>query len=205
MTKPWNPTTNDLVFTGPSTLHSLSKKIKNKCWQNYLISIGELQREAHYALPEKFYLFPVFNNPLIKSGRNCLKRLDFGNPTHKITQIADFFHSKAQLSPLVDINTKFVTEITRLQLDRILSAIEAGRTTLIRIQIACKKMKGCRAFYNIFRTRPNDRGNPPKHETKWHTLLGAHHSYLSDFGTMLGNCILAVNTITPLNGYSVQF
>ena len=44
------------------------------------------------------------------------------------------------------------------------------------IQISCKKMKGCRAFYNIFRTRPNDRGNPPKHETKWHTMLGAQLS-----------------------------
>ena len=79
------------MFTGPSTFNSLSKKIKNLFLQNYLISIGELQREAHYALPEFFYLFPVFKHPLIKSGTNCLKRLDFGNPTHKITQIADFF------------------------------------------------------------------------------------------------------------------
>ena len=37
-------------------------------------------------------------------------------------------------------------------------------------------MKGCRAFYNIFGTRPNDKGNPPKHETKWHTMLGAQLS-----------------------------
>ena len=190
--EPHNLTTHDLMFTGPSKLHFLSREIKNKFCQNYLTSIGELQREASYALPENFYLFPVFNNPLFKAGRNCLKKLDYGNPRHKITQIADFFQANGQLATLANINSKFETEIGRLQLDRIHSAIEAGRTNLnlnlgicnwhqeprqsSLIQIACRKLRGCGAFYNIFRSRLNDKGNPPKHETKWHNLLGVNLS-----------------------------
>ena len=99
------------------------------------------------------------------------------------------------------------------------SAIEAGCTTLnlnlgictwhqeprqsTLIQIACKKMKGCRAFYNIFRTRPNDKGNPPKHETKWHTMLGAQLSVrFWDNAWKLHSSIKDKN---PFKCYNVQF
>ena len=45
--EPHNLTKNNLMFTGPSKLNSISKEIKNKFWQNYLVSIGELQKEAN--------------------------------------------------------------------------------------------------------------------------------------------------------------
>ena len=78
--------------------------------------------------------------------------------------------------------------MTQNQLDRIHNAINSGRLSLnlnlglcswhpeprqpITIQIASSKKKGCKNFYNILRARQNDRGDPPKHEAKWHTLLG---------------------------------
>ena len=45
-----------------------------------------------------------------------------------------------------------------------------------RYIFACRKIKGCRTFYNIFRARLNDRENPSKHEAKWHHVLGAQLS-----------------------------
>jgi hypothetical protein len=118
------------MFSGPSALLSASKKIKNKFWQNFFYSISNLQKEAHYAYPETFYLFPIFNNPLFKHGRNCIKNLEFGNPTHKIRQIADFFKTNAHLAPLNEINSKFGTRMTQEQLDRIHNAIFSGLNAL---------------------------------------------------------------------------
>lgn len=217
--EPHNLTVNDLIFSGPSKLNSLSKEIKNKFWQNFFISIDELQREANYAVPEIFYLFSVFDNPLFKSGRNCLQKLDFGNPRHRITQVADFYHINGQLATLASINAKFETNMSIIQLDRIHSAIKAGRTNLnlnlgicnwhqeprqsLLIQIACKQLKGWRAFYNIL--EPDLMIGGIHQNMKQNGTFCWELSYLSGFGTMLGNCILASKTITPLNGYNALF
>ena len=186
-----NLTTNELLFSGPSTLITISKKISNKFWQNFLISISNLQKEAHYALPENFYLFAIFNNPLFKTGKRCLARNNFGNPGHKISQVADLFLADGQFCALNEINTKFGTKMTPDQLARIRTAITSGLTALnlnigkcswhqeprqsLVIQIAMRNKKGCRGFYQAFRARANDRGNP-KYESKWHSLLGSNLS-----------------------------
>ena len=169
------------------TNFALSKKIKNKFWQNFLTSVSSLLKETPYALPENFYLLPVFNNPLFKTGRICLRNVGFGNPSHNIKLVADLYSSSGQIGTLADINTKFGTEISQFQFNRIHTALNSGRNLLnlniglcnwhqeprqsALIQIACTKLKGCRAFYNIFRAKANDKTSLAKCESKWHTLL----------------------------------
>ena len=137
--------------------------------------------------PSLFYLLPVFNNPLFKTGRICLRNVGFGNSTHNIRLVADFYNSSGQIGTLADINTKFDTEISQFHLNRIHSALNSGRNLLnlnigqcnwhqqprqsALIQIAFTKLKGCRAFYNIFRAKANDKTTLAKCETKWHNLL----------------------------------
>ena len=82
---------NTILFSGPSYLQSLSKKISNKFWQNFLLSLANFVSEIPYANPEKFYLLIIFNNPLFKAGRKCLTRSDFGNRNHNLSLVADFF------------------------------------------------------------------------------------------------------------------
>ena len=125
-----NFATNDLLFSGPAALLALSKKIKNQFWQNFLTSVSSLLKETPYALPENFYLLPVFNNPLFKTGRICLKNVGFGNPTHNIKLVADLYSSSGQIGTLADINTKFGTEISQFQFNRIHTALNSGRNLL---------------------------------------------------------------------------
>ena len=78
-----------LLSYGPSYLLNISKKLKNKFWQNVLFSLANMARESSFSNPENFYLFSIFNNPLFKSARRTLTRNDFGNPEHQIRLVAD--------------------------------------------------------------------------------------------------------------------
>ena len=183
---------NQVLFKGPSFLLAISKKIKNKFWQHFLSSLSNLQKEASYAVPENFYLFSVFNNPLFKKGNKCLKRCNFGNESHVLEQVADFFESEGQLYNLAEINAKYGTSMTNAQLSNIQHAITSGLASLnlnigkctwhqeprqsILIQIACRNKKGCRGFYNTFRARANQHGDLSKCENKWHTQLNCNLS-----------------------------
>ena len=150
-------------------------------------ALGSRRSQKHYVLPEIAYLLPVFNSPLFKTGRICLRNVGFGNPSHNIKLVADLYSSSGQIGTLADINTKFGTEISQFQFNRIHTALNSGRNLLnlniglcnwhqeprqsALIQIACTKLKGCRAFYNIFRAKANDKTSLAKCESKWHTLL----------------------------------
>ena len=89
-----NANSVQLLFSGPSQLNTISKKLTNKFWKNMLTSLANLQREAAFATPENFYLFSFFGNPLFKKGTRPIARTDLGNPGHYITQVGDFFKSE---------------------------------------------------------------------------------------------------------------
>ena len=178
---------NRILFSGPSYLQNLSKKINNKFWKNVLISLSSLSQEIAYAYPEDFYLFSVFENPIFKSENRCLFRSNFGNPSHGLNLVADFFVSENNMYGLDDLNLIHGTTITQVQLSRIQNAIKNGLTSLnlnlgkcnwhqlprqsIIINIAGHNKRGCRAFYRTFRARPNDSSSTAKIETKWHEKL----------------------------------
>ena len=187
-----NANSVQLLFSGPSQLNTISKKLTNKFWKNMLTSLANLQREAAFATPENFYLFCFFGNPLFKKGTRPIARTDLGNPGHYITQVGDFFKSEGSFLNLKEINSKFGTTIRLHQLESYQNAILAGLASLnlnignctwhpeprqsITIQIACRNIKGCRGFYNTFRAKLNHRGDTTHIENKWHTVLGTNLS-----------------------------
>ena len=184
-----NSQTNQILFAGPSFLKEIAKQIKNKFWREVLLCLADLHTEASYALPEHFYLFPIFNNILFKNGNRTLKSGNFGNFTHQIQQVADLYSAEGQLATLDEINAKYATTMTFIQLTTIQNSITSGLVALnlnhgkcvwfqeprqsIIILIATRNTKGCRGFYNTFRARANQRdgGGTAKHEIKWHGKL----------------------------------
>ena len=183
----YNTNLNELLFLGPSKLLELSKCVENKFWSNVLISVSTLQKEASYSIPENFYMFPIWNNPLFKNGRRVLYSSNFSKGSHKIQQVADFYSSPGVLLSLQQINRKFRTNIKATQLTKIHNAIGSALVNLnfnlgkadwhdqprqsLVIQIATKHKKGCRPFYNVFRARKNERSDTTKSEDKWHEQL----------------------------------
>ena len=154
--------------------------------------LANLLHEAHFASPEIFYLLPIFDNPLFKNGRRALKRCNFNNPEHKIEQVAHFYRTEGNLYTLVEINDRYGTRMTQAQLQSIHDAIVSGLAALnlnlgnctwqpeprqpTVVQIAARNIKGCRGFYNTFRSRANHRNLVRKFEQKWHEELGCNLS-----------------------------
>ena len=155
------------------------------------MSLANLAREAHFATPENFYLFSVFNNPLFKSGKRSLIRSSF-DKDHKLSTVADFYKTDGSVYSLEELNNTFNLTLTQLQHGRILNAITSGLASLninlgqctwhaaprqsIIIQIATQNKKGCRAFYRTFRARQNLRTDTTKIEEKWHLQLNSNLS-----------------------------
>ena len=183
--------TNELLFSGPSKLTTMSKLLKNKFWKNVLDSLAILQREAAFSTPENWLLFSIFDNPLIKSGRRCLSSRIYTN-SGQIKQVADLFISENTWHTLQDLNEKYSSTLSTQQFERIKNAILSGLRILnanlgncnwhpeprqsIVIQIASRNKRGCRAFHNTFRSRQNLRGNTSKFEEKWHSRLNTNLS-----------------------------
>ena len=154
----------------------------------FFISLACLEKEATFASPENFYLFPVFDNPLFKNGRRTLKGTAFDNIEQKIEQVSNLFKSESEFYTLNELNLRYDTVLTQHKLDVLHAAIRAGLASLninlskctwhqeprqsLIIQIASRNLKGCRGFYNTFRARANYRTDTTKFENKWHEKLG---------------------------------
>ena len=177
----------NMLYSGPSYLQNVAKQIRNNFWKNCFDSITKLSRESIFSNPERFYLFSIFQNPLFKSARRALPRSNFGNPDHKIQLVSDFFKSEGSLYSLEELNSLNNTTMTENQLKNIQQAIQLGLASLNLnlgqcdwhpapkqpniVAIANLNIKGCRAFYRIFRARANFKENTSKIESKWHAQL----------------------------------
>ena len=142
-----------------------------------------------YINPEFFYLFSIFRNPLFKHGNRALQWNNFGNPGHSIRQAGDLYKSDGVFLSLQDLNLKYGTTVSQPQLTRLQNAVRNGIQSLnlnlgrctwqaepkqsILIHIATQNKKGCRSFYNVFRSHPNQKSNTSKIEEKWHATLGS--------------------------------
>ena len=151
-------------------------------YKTYLVSLANLSQELAYSSLKSIYRFSIFNNPLFKSGKRCLPRRSFGNPSHSLNLVCDFFTSEYNLYNLDDLNLTYGTAMTQPQLDRIHNAINTGITSLnlnlgrciwhqsprqsVIINIDALNKKGCRAFYRTFRARANHKDNTSKIEQK---------------------------------------
>ena len=99
-------------------------------YKTYLVSLANLSQELAYSSLKSIYLFSIFNNPLFKSGKRCLPRRSFGNPSHSLNLVCDFFTSEYNLYNLDDLNMTYGTAMTQPQLDRIHNAINTGITSI---------------------------------------------------------------------------
>ena len=188
----YNTSLVKVLNSGPSHLQNIANQVKNKFWKNCFISLNILSRESAFSNPERFYLFSIFQNPLFKCAGRALPRINFGNPDHKIQQVSDLFKSSGIFYSLEEINNLYNTTMTQNQLDRIHGAIQAGLASLNLnlgrcdwhpaprqpniVAIASLNIKGCRAFYRVFRARANFKDNTAKIEQKWHLQLNANLS-----------------------------
>ena len=184
-----NSSIQKLLFYGPSYLQNISKKIKNKFWQNVLLSLANLVRESTFSNPENFYLFSIFNNPLFKSARRTLTRNDFGNPEHQLILVADLYKHEGTIYTLTELNNLHNITMTQIQYDRIRNAILSALVSLnlnlgtctwhpaprqsVIIQIASLNKKGCRAFSRVLRAKANYNENTSEIEEKWHAQLNS--------------------------------
>ena len=181
-----------IVHSGPSYIQNIAKRMKNRFWQNCLFSLADLSRESAFSIPVKFYLFSIFQNPLFKFGRRALPWNNFGNHNHRLELVTNFYKSHRIFYSLTELNELHRTNMTQNQLNHIQAAIQTGLATLnlnlgkcdwhprprqsCIIAIANQNIKGCRAFYRIFRARANLKDSTCKVEEKWHAQLNANLS-----------------------------
>ena len=185
--KKLNCNIKDIFFSGPSKLLELSKNIGNKFWANVILHAASLTKEASYSIPESFYLFPIWNNPMFKNGRRVFHNPNMNQQNHKIMIVADLFSSpNVRMTPM-ELNTKYNANISPVMLNKIHQAIITAANDLnfnlgqaewhceprqsVIITIAQKQVSGCRSFYNVFRARACERGGTTRSEEKWHEQL----------------------------------
>ena len=63
---------NNILFQGPSELQHISKKIKNPFWKCVIDGVGSMITATSYCMPSKFFLLPIFRNPLFKIGNRAI-------------------------------------------------------------------------------------------------------------------------------------
>ena len=146
-----------------------------------------------YCMPSKFFLLPIFRNPLFKIGNRAIPLNIIGGNATKVRQVADFFkEGQVEMYNCEEFKLTHGVTVTEVRYDRITTAIMEGLQKLnfnlaeaeihqqprqsIATHIANKDKKGCRFFYNILRRKENDKLDTSKPETKWHDELDTNLS-----------------------------
>ena len=182
----FNP--SQLLQLGPSLLHSMSKKITNKFWQQVLISAQKVAEGAIFTFPEKIGYSSFWYNPHIRRNNKVVTPANFPLISNSVSTLSDFFYPNTNLVMDRDdfcdkyslavsendyIEIKYIISLAlqklKLPPDRVLQAVRPYKPLLVDITLATKK--GCSYYYKIIRKGKNISNNMSAREQKWHIEL----------------------------------
>lgn len=164
--KTLNP--SQLLQLGPSLLHSMSKTINNKFWQQMLISAQKIAEGAIFTFPEKIAYTSFWYNPFIKRNNRIVTPANFPTIANYVSTVSDFFYPFTnQFMTKNDFCNKFRIEVAdddyieirfminlalqklRFPLHKVGRAVQPFKPLLIDITLSTSK--GCSLYYKLIR------------------------------------------------------
>ena len=177
-----------LLQLGPSMLHNMSRKIRNKFWEQVLSSAQKVSEGAIFTFPEKIGHSSFWYNHLIKRNNRVIAPNNFPVIASSVSTLSDFFYPCTNmLMERNDFCDKYNINVTeedfieiryiinlafqklKLSPNRVIQAVQPFKPLLIDIALSTKK--GCSFYYKLIRKSKNLSVTMVTREQKWHTEL----------------------------------
>ena len=208
-----------LLQLGPSLLHNMSKKIKNKFWQQVLSSAQKISEGAIFTFPEKIGHSSFWYNHLIKRNNRVIAPNNFPVISSSVSTLSDFFYPCTnKIMERNDFCEKFNINVTeedfieiryiinlafqklKLSPNRVLHAVQPFKPLLIDIALGTKK--GCSFYYKLIRKSKNMSVSLVTREQKWHLELDKTFSLI--FWEKARKLCASINFENPLKWLQFQ-
>ena len=180
----------DFLQLGPNKLVYIGKKMNNKFWKQVFSAVNPFMQGAVFCHPEKIFVAPLWDNPIISRNNKAMKTSAFPNLSHKMKTISDFYNpgSKTMFTKQ-EIENKYQIVLSEDCLLELHYIIRTTKRSLVidesssepiflpfqplLINIANLAKKGCNLYCKFLKKKRNLSSTQSEREFKWHTELQA--------------------------------
>ena len=178
----------DIFESGPTLLCNIGKKLKNKFWQQVLVTTRSISEGAIFNSPGRLSLSSFWHNQFIKRNNKVVTPRDFPELVGTISTLSDFFYPSTNdlmgkddfcnrynldidANKYIDIRYIITVALQQLRLPRHKLFIAEYPIKPLLVDTALAIKKGCSFYYNLLMQNRHFNNKNWVREQKWHLEL----------------------------------